>query len=234
MNLNKHVSLFMQSIDSEIVDVPKQEQFSVSEMISQNTANLVCCEECDVVYRRIELKKGDKAYCLRCGAVLYKNGRTLEQLLPLVLASLIVLIISNSFPIVHIELQGIRSETTLFGAVFAMFHAGRELVAILVLLTTIIFPLSELILLLYVLLPVTLFKTKPLGMAIALRIVRVFRIWGMIEVFLIGVLVTLVKLVVMVTIIPGIALWSFAVLTVLMVLVVSVKVNDIWDQVDRL
>ncbi len=224
----------MHSIDSEIADVPKEQKNTASESVNQNVANLVCCEECDVVYQRIELKKGEKAYCLRCGAALYKNGRTLEQLLPLVIASLIIFAISNSFPIVQIELQGIRSETTLFGAVVTMFNEGRGLVAILVLLTTIIFPLCELLLLLYVLLPVTFFKTKPFGMAIALRIVRVFRIWGMIEVFLIGVLVTLVKLVVMVTIIPGIALWSFAVLTVLMVLVVSVKVSDIWDQVERL
>lgn len=224
----------MHSIDSEISDVPKEQTKTASEQVSQNVDNLVCCEECDVVYKRVELKKGEKAYCLRCGAQLYKNGRTLEQLLPLVIASLIIFAISNSFPIVQIELQGIRSETTLFGAVITMFNEGRGLVAILVLMTTIIFPLCELLLLLYVLLPVTLLKTKPSGMAIALRIVRVFRIWGMIEVFLIGVLVTLVKLVVMVTIIPGVALWSFAVLTVLMVLVVSVKVSDIWDQVERL
>lgn len=224
----------MHSIDSEVSDVPKEQQPAASEQVTQNAANLVCCEECDVVYKRIELKKGEKAYCLRCGAALYKNGRTLEQLLPLVVASLIIFAISNAYPIVQIELQGIRSETTLFGAVLAMFHEGRELVAILVLMTTIIFPLCELLLLLYVLLPVTIFKTQPFGMSIALRIVRVFRIWGMIEVFLIGVLVTLVKLVVMVTIIPGVALWSFAALTVLMVLVVSVKVNDIWDQVEQL
>lgn len=224
----------MHSLNSEMTDVPKEQKIPASEQVNQNAANLVCCEECDVVYKRIELKKGEKAYCLRCGAALYKNGRTLEQLLPLVIASLIMFVISNSFPIVQIELQGIRSETTLFGAVIAMFNAGRGLVAVLVLLTTIIFPLCELLLLLYVLLPVTVLKIKPFGMAIALRIVRVFRIWGMIEVFLIGVLVTLVKLVMMVTIIPGIALWSFAALTVLMVLVVSVKVSDIWDQVDLL
>lgn len=224
----------MHSIDSEITVVPKEQQAAASEQVNQNAANLVCCEECDVVYKRVELKKGEKAYCLRCGAGLYKNGRTLEQLLPLVIASLMIFAISNAYPIVQIELQGIRSETTLFGAVMAMFHEGRSLVAILVLFTTIIFPLCELLLLLYVLLPVTLLKTKPIGMAISLRVIRVFRIWGMIEVFLIGVLVTLVKLVVMVTIIPGVALWSFAALTVLMVLVMSVKVSDIWDQVEEL
>ena len=221
-------------MDSEVSDVPKEQQHAASEQVNQNAANLVCCEECDVVYKRVELKKGEKAYCLRCGAALYKNGRTLEQLLPLVIASLIVFAISNTYPIVQIELQGIRSETTLFGAVLAMFHEGRGLVAVLVLLTTIVFPLCELLLLLYVLLLVTFLKTKPVGMSIALRIIRVFRIWGMIEVFLIGVLVTLVKLAVMVTIIPGVALWSFSALTVLMVLVMSVKVSDIWDQVEEL
>lgn len=224
----------MHSIDSEIAVVSKEQQVVASENMNQHAENLVCCEECDVVYKRIELKKGEKAYCLRCGAGLYKNGRTLEQLLPLVIASLIMFAISNAYPIVQIELQGIRSETTLFGAVLAMFHEGRGLVALLVLFTTIIFPLCELLLLFYILISLNVLKTKPIGMAIALRIIRVFRIWGMIEVFLIGVLVTLVKLVVMVTIIPGIALWSFAILTVLMVLVISVKVSDIWDQVEKI
>ena len=117
----------MHSIDSEISDVPKEQTKTASEQVSQNADNLVCCEECDVVYKRVELKKGEKAYCLRCGAQLYKNGRTLVQLLPLVIASLIIFAISNSFPIVQIELQGIRSETTLFGAVITMFKRGNRL-----------------------------------------------------------------------------------------------------------
>lgn len=199
----------------------------------QHVENLVCCEECDVVYQRVPLKKGTKAYCLRCGAVLYKNIRSLSQLLPLVIASLLMFIISNAFPIVKIDLQGNFSETTLLGAVMAMFHAGRGFVAVLVFLTTFAFPLSEMLLLIYVLLPTTAWNEKPIGMALALRVIRIFRIWGMIEVFLIGVLVTLVKLAVMVVIIPGVALWSFAILTVLLVLVMSVSVNDIWDEVDQ-
>jgi paraquat-inducible protein A len=51
--------------------------------------------------------------------------------------------------------------------------------------------------------------------------------------FLIGVLVTLVKLVGMVVVIPGIALWAFAILSLLLVYIASVKVQDIWDEVDR-
>lgn len=195
---------------------------------------LVCCEECDVVYRRIALANGAKAYCANCGATLYKSGRSLEQLLPLVIASLIIFVISNSFPIVKVDLQGNLSDTTLIGAAMAMFDAGRAPVGILVLFTTFVFPLLEMLSLLYVCLPLVVFKTRPSGMHYALRLIRVLRIWGMIEVFLIGVLVTLVKLAGMVVVIPGIALWSFAVLTVLLVMVTSVSVTDIWDEVERI
>lgn len=55
----------------------------------------------------------------------------------------------------------------------------------------------------------------------------------MIEVFLIGVLVTLVKLIAMVVVIPGIALWAFALLSVLLVYIASFKINDLWDEIDR-
>jgi len=196
--------------------------------------HLVCCEECDVVYRRTELAKGGKAYCANCGATLYKSGRSLEQLLPLVLASLIIFMISNSFPIVKVDLQGNLSDTTLIGAALAMFDAGRAPVGVLVLLTTFVFPLLEMLSLLYVCFPLVVFKARPTGMRYALRLIRGLRTWGMIEVFLIGVLVTLVKLAGMVVVIPGIALWSFAGLTVLLVMVTAVPVTDIWDEVERI
>jgi paraquat-inducible protein A len=222
----------MQLTDNETSNSPIMKESSISDLSNQNVAGLVCCDECDVVYQRIDLKKGAKAYCLRCGAVLYKNGHSIQQLLPLVIASFLMFIISNAYPIVKIDLKGNFAETTLLGAVNAMFDANRGFVAILVFLTTFAFPLCEMLLLIYVLVPTTIWKIQPLRMALALRIIKVFRVWGMIEVFLIGVLVTLVKLAVMVVIIPGIALWSFAALTILLVLVMSVSVSDIWIQVE--
>ncbi len=37
----------------------------------------------------------------------------------------------------------------------------------------------------------------------------------------------------MVLVIPEIALWAFAVLSLLMVYITSVKVSDIWNEIDR-
>lgn len=193
---------------------------------------LIACEECDSVYQRITLRQGERATCACCGAPLYRYRRPLHILLPLLLTALIIFIICNSFPIVTVDLQGNDTQTTLVGAALAMFHAGQPLVGVLVLITTFIVPLLDIVLLLYVMLNVTLLKRRPQYLVFALRTISLFRTWGMIEVFLIGVLVTLVKLVAMVVVIPGIALWSFAVLSILLVYLSSFTVKDLWYEID--
>ena len=144
-----------------------------------------------------------------------------------------VFIIANCYPIVSVELQGNHSETSLIGAVIAMFQIDRFFVGTLIFITTFIMPLINILLLFYILYPVSLRKKRPKFLVQAMRLLSSFRIWAMIEVFLIGVLVTLVKLVGMVVVIPGIALWAFAVLSILMIMITSVKLQSIWDEIDR-
>ena len=199
----------------------------------QDPTLLAGCEECDAVYKKVSLASGERAYCTSCGAELYRDSQSFTTILALVITAFIVFIVANSFSIVQVELQGIYSETTLLGAVKVMFDADRAFVGILILVTTFIVPLMYLLLMAYVLFVVTVFKTMHRSILIALRTLYVLRIWGMVEVFLIGVLVTLVKLVAMVVVIPGIALWAFAVLSLLLVYIASIKIKDLWDAIDR-
>ncbi|MBJ9720514.1 paraquat-inducible protein A [Acinetobacter calcoaceticus] len=194
---------------------------------------LAGCEECDTVYRRTPLAYGKRAYCVCCGAELYRHTKSFTSLLALILTAIIVFILANSFPIVKIELQGNTSETTLLGAVWVMFHYDRAFVGVLILITTFIVPLAYLLLLGYVFTSVGVFKKRPQFLVIALRTLFFMRVWGMVEVFLIGILVTLVKLIGMVLVIPEVALWAFAVLSVLLVYITSIKVSDIWNEIDR-
>ncbi|WP_200850784.1 paraquat-inducible protein A, partial [Klebsiella pneumoniae] len=108
-----------------------------------------------------------------------------------------------------------------------MFHYDRAFVGVLILITTFIVPLTYLLLLGYVLGTVSILKKCPQFLVGALRTLYFMRVWLMVEVFLIGILVTLVKLMGMVLVIPEIALWAFAVLSLLMVYITSVKVSDI-------
>ncbi|TCM66588.1 paraquat-inducible protein A [Acinetobacter calcoaceticus] len=200
---------------------------------SSSPETLVGCEECDTVYQRVPLAEGERAYCLSCGGELYQRTRSLTSLLALVVTAMIVFIIANCFPIVIVELQGNSSQTTLLGAAWVMFQIDRAFVGFLILMTTFVVPLIDLLLLIYVLSSVGVFNSRPRYLVFAMRTLSVFRTWGMVEVFLIGVLVTLVKLVAMVVVIPGVALWAFAILSVLLVYIASFKVKSLWDEIDR-
>ena len=187
------------------------------------------CDGCDAVYRHTTLRRREVARCQRCGTELARNaGEQKRRILPLTVASLILFAIANLFPIVEIELQGRSSQTTLFGAVVALTGEGMSPVALLVLATTLLFPLMQLLILFYLLVPLTR-GARPPGFALLVRVLQSLRPWGMVEVFLLGVLVAIVKLSGMATVVAGPALWAFVGLTVLLTSVVSFDPRAFWE-----
>jgi len=191
--------------------------------------DIIACEGCDAIYRRARLRPRDVATCPRCGTELERHsGQQRRRVLPLTVASLIMFAIANLFPIVEIEVRGLRSETTLAGAVLALTEAGMPPVALLVLATTILFPLVQLCILVWLLIPLERERRAP-GFAWMVRAMQSLRPWGMIEVFLLGVLVAIVKLSSIATVVGGPALWAFMVLTVLLTSVLAFDPRGFWE-----
>ncbi|WP_225785458.1 paraquat-inducible protein A [Xenophilus sp. Marseille-Q4582] len=190
---------------------------------------LVVCEGCDAVYRRPSLRPREIAHCRRCGTELARHpGMQQRRLLPLAVACLILFAIANLFPIVEIELQGLRSQTTLSGAVVTLAGEGMSVVALLVLATTLLFPLLQLCALCYLLVPLAR-GVRPPGFAGLVGLLQALRPWGMVEVFLLGVLVAIIKLSGMATVVAGPALWAFVGLTVLLTVVISFDPRGFWE-----
>lgn len=188
----------------------------------------IVCESCDAVCQRRPLRRREVAHCPRCGAELERNiGAQRQRLLPLSLASLVMFAIANLFPIVEIELRGLHSQTTLAGAVLALAGEGRQMVALLVLFTTLVFPLAQMLALVWLLVPLQR-RQKPLGFVMLVQAMQTLRPWGMVEVFLLGVLVAVVKLSGMATVLPGPALWAFMALTVLLTVVLAFDPRGFW------
>ena len=194
---------------------------------------IIVCEGCDAVYTRVPLRAREVARCPCCGTELERDtGSQQQRILPLTVASLIMFLIANLFPIVEIELRGLRSQTTLTGAVMALAGEGMSLVAMLVLATTLLFPLLQLLILLWLLLPLQQ-QHRAAGFAWLVRIMQSLRPWGMIEVFLLGVLVAIIKLSSMATVVPGPALWAFVALTVTLTAVLSFNPGAFWEMTFR-
>jgi paraquat-inducible protein A len=193
----------------------------------------IVCEGCDAVWRRQPLRPREVARCPRCGGELERHEREdSARLLPLTLASLVLFAIANLFPIVEIELQGLHSRTTLAGAVLALSSEGMSPVALLVLATTILFPLLQLCILLYLLLPMA-YERRPAGFGMLVNALLMLEPWGMVEVFLLGVLVAIIKLGSLAQVIPGPALWAFVALTVLLTVLMSFNPRTFWQMAFR-
>lgn len=195
----------------------------------ERVPDTIVCEGCDAIYSRPTLRTRDVARCPRCNTELDRhNGEQRRRILPLTVASLVMFAIANGFPIVEIEMQGLHSQTTLIGAVISLSTEGRSLVALLLLATTLLFPLLQLCILVYLLVPLEK-QRRPAGFKTLVRAMQSLRPWGMIEVFLLGVLVAIVKLSSMATVLPGPALYAFITLTVLLTAVLSFNPRGFWE-----
>jgi paraquat-inducible protein A len=71
-------------------------------------------------------------------------------------------------------------------------------------------------------------RRMPPGFGGLVCAIQLTRPWGMLEVFMIGVLVTLVKLSTMARVLPGVALWSFAALVIVLAAMLSFDPRDLW------
>ncbi len=193
---------------------------------------LTACHECDLLQREPTLPPDGVACCRRCHAVLFRQTPgSLERSLAYTLGAAILFIIANVFPIVGLDVQGIATATSLYGAVETIWKHGMEEVATLVFVTTILIPAMEMTLMLYVLLPLK-FGHMPEGLAQILRVLQSVRPWSMTQVFILGVLVALVKLQHLAHVVPGIALWSFGgLILTLTAAIASFNMHELWNLV---
>lgn len=172
----------------------------------------LACPDCDLLHRAARVPTGGDARCRRCGALLYRErAEPVDRTLALALAAAVLFVVANLLPFLAFEMQGRVTETTLASGVEQLWQEGHGLLAAVVFGTAIGAPGLEIGLLLYVLLPLRVGRRPP-QLARAFRLLRRVQPWSMMEVFLIGILVSLVKLADLATLIPGLALVAFGLL----------------------
>ncbi len=201
----------------------------------QTAPALVACLECDLLHRRTPLARGGEALCTRCGALLYQRRRrdANERALALTIAAMLLFVLANVFPIMSMEVQGLRSASTLFGAVRALWNEADHAIATLVAVTTMLVPAAELLGLAWVLACLRA-GWRSAGALPLLHFLESVKPWGMVEVFVLGVLVSLVKLTHVASVQPGVALYAFgALMGMLAWAAASFDAEAAWQQLEQ-
>lgn len=192
---------------------------------------LSACHECDLLLvEQTDIPPGAKLRCPRCNALLYRaDDGSLERILALALAALILFLIGNLSPMVGLDIKGHRVETTLIGAAQHLWNTDMEIVSCLVGATTIVMPAVQLSALVWMVFPLCR-GIRPPGFALIFRVMKMAYPWGMVEVFLLGVLVSLVKLEHLADVLPGPGIWAFgALMLVVTELAATIDPRVLWE-----
>jgi paraquat-inducible protein A len=198
--------------------------------------SLISCEECGLVVEVPEIGEGKKAQCPRCNHPLIRViHQPIQRPIAYALAALIMLLLSISFTFMSFSVEGLSQETSLLHAAKMLDEFQNSALAILLLLTVVVLPAIYLSIVFYLYSLCAKpknFSTKQLH-HIRILCKLLFRVepWLMVDVFLIGVLVSLIKIAALADIGLGSSFWAFCLYTLLLVKCVSlIDRSWLWNQ----
>jgi len=197
--------------------------------------NFTACPECDLLLNPAEPVIGDKAHCPRCGYLLQRpRKQSIERTFALSIAGLILIFPANLMPLIGIKMLGGAKDGTLWSGVVALFDEHLWGVAVLVFLSSILFPLLNIVL--SFLISAHLYFKKPnRHLAHWMRWLQHMDEWAMLEVYMLGVIVACVKLAATSELKFGFGLYAFvALLIVTGMLASSLDKVLFWRQIGYL
>ena len=201
-----------------------------------STQTLIACHECDLLHRVKDQPSRckNKVRCVRCGALLYADfPQSINRTLALAITGILLLLTANTYPFLSLVSQGTTLETALITGTIILAKQHMQGLALIVLLTSILFPGIFLGSLIYVLWPIQVGGRLPASRRI-FRLSLSLRQWSMPEIFFLGILVSVVKLSKMATIVPGPALFSFLALVFVVAAVnASLDPFTIWKKMEK-
>jgi paraquat-inducible protein A len=180
-------------------------------------SHLSACPYCDYLLASVDLPEGQTSRCPRCGAVIDKGvGNALQKSIALSSAGLILFFPAVLLPIMTFSIAGLQSTGNVIDAILGLFANDYFFVGCMVLLVSLVFPFLKLGLLFIT--SCSLFLRRGNRPVIILfRMYKHLSEWGMVEVYMLGILVSIIKMYQMTRIDYDAGFFCFAALVVLTV-----------------
>jgi paraquat-inducible protein A len=195
--------------------------------LSTYTHDATACEECDLLVPATALAVGETSSCPRCGHTLSRHLPDQERR-PIAygFAAIIMFVLSNSFTFMSFSAKGIGQEMTFLQCITTLVDQGYLFLGAVLSLTLIGLPLVYVGSIMLVLWRVDKDLHSNALRSLGRLLCRI-KPWLMVDVFLIGVLISLVKLMGMADIKMGLSFWAFVGYTVLLIKTIS-SLDRMW------
>lgn len=154
---------------------------------------LTACPGCDLLFFIEPPGSGRYLACSRCGSMLARTvPDSINRVLALSSAGLLLYLPAVTLPLLTLSTLGFKERSNVIHTAVQLFANNYYFVSVMVLATAVVFPVLKLFLPFMVALGLKLGKRPPLYRHF-LRQLKHLDEWGMIEVYLIGILITLIK-----------------------------------------
>ncbi len=195
----------------------------------------IACPACDLLLKIGHLEHGQHAECPRCGCFLTRYRQDADQsVLAFAGTALLLLLLANSDSFLALSAGGLESEIRLWQTPGTLWDYDMPMVALLVTAFIIAIPAAILSLIIVLTLALQRKRYRP-WLVMAARTVFLARNWAMVEVFIIGVIVSLVKIASMATVILGLSFWAYAAFSVCFTLAIShLDRYQCWQRIEAL
>ncbi len=195
----------------------------------------VACPSCDLVFDLSQVPANSSASCTRCGHILTQT-RDNEFLRGACLSfsSLVMMVIASSYPFMQFSSAGLENMMTLPRTVVELWINGMPWLAIVVAAFILVIPAAVLVMILVMQL-IMLFDIETPWVALLGKTIFHLNSWSMVEVFFVGVLVSLVKITKMASVVLGISFWAYALFAVFFVFtMLSLDRFQCWKKIETL
>lgn len=195
----------------------------------------IACPGCDLLLNIATLKHSESASCPRCGNFLTKHREdAYDRVLAFASAALAFLIIANSYSFLSFSASGLESTMTLRQTPGALWDYGLPAVSVLVAAFIIVIPAIILVLMLVLCIPLRQGRHHP-WLAPVAKLTFLAQNWAMVEVFIIGVIVSLVKIAAMATVEIGESFWAYVAFAIFFTAAVaSLDRYQCWERIEAL
>ncbi len=195
----------------------------------------IACPGCDLLLNKIHSSSGRKLFCPRCETVIYqKKTNSITKVLAISTAGLLIYIPAIFMPLLTIHAMGMKQSGSIFDAFLSFYHQQYYLVTILLFLTSILFPLVRLSILFSVSLQLKI-RLYSKSLFFLFRTANYLDEWGMVDVYLIALIVSIIKIHKMATLEFDIGFFCFVFLVFMTRATTSALEPEIfWSALDEL
>jgi len=203
-------------------------------MSNINSTHYLACPDCDCLFTAPETSEGDRVVCPRCSAhLLTRRADFVNHATALVTAAAVFFLLANLFPFMTLKADYRESDMRLIESMTGLEQQGFPLLAGMVGMFLLAAPTFVLGAMLYILIPLLRGERRRWSLHLC-RAMDEARRWNMVEVYLLGALVSLLKLGKLATLTLGVSFWAFVAFILCFASAVTIlDPAQLWKKLER-